>query len=51
MIMLNPYVPNTAEDPDFRSIGVNKTTNLSKELQFFEKVVASVIRCDACMHA
>lgn len=33
---------DTAEDPDFRSIGVNKTTNLSKELQFFEKVSDAV---------
>ena len=34
-----------AEDPDFRSLGVNKATNLSKELQFFEKVSSCSQSC------
>ena len=42
MKMLMVAVFDTAEDPDFRSAGANKITNLSKELQFFEKVRASV---------
>lgn len=41
-------VHDTTEDPDFRSAGMNKTTNLSKELQFFEKVQTSV-HVHACL--